>query len=97
MPQVTLRPRAREGVARCRRFLAARNRFAAKDAAAVIDEKIMLLKTMPDIGTPHPIIPGLRELKIAFGDSGYVALYVHSRADDAVYVVNFKHQKEGGY
>ena len=39
----------------------------------------------------------LRELVIAFGDSGYVALYRHEPADDAVYVLAFRHQKEAGY
>lgn len=32
---------------------------------------------MPDVGRPFPEMPALRELVIAFGDSGYVALYRH--------------------
>ncbi|WP_369774281.1 hypothetical protein [Thioalkalivibrio sp. ALE19] len=39
----------------------------------------------------------MRELVIAFGDSGFVALYRHEPADDAVYVLAFRHQKEAGY
>jgi len=42
-------------------------------------------------------MPELRELVIAFGDSGYVALYRHEAADDVVYVLAFRHQKEAGY
>ncbi len=42
-------------------------------------------------------MPELRQLVIAFGDSGYVALYRHEPADDAVYVLAFWHQEEGGY
>ena len=42
-------------------------------------------------------MPELRELVIAFGDSGYVALYHHELADDAVYILAFRHQKEAGY
>lgn len=44
-----------------------------------------------------PDLPELRELVIAFGDSGYVALYRNESADDAVYVLAFRHQKEAGY
>lgn len=42
-------------------------------------------------------MPELRELVIAFGDSGYVALYRHEPAVDAVYILAFRHQKEAGY
>ena len=44
-----------------------------------------------------PEMPELRELVIAFGDSGYVALYRHEPTADAVYVLAFRHQKEAGY
>jgi hypothetical protein len=42
-------------------------------------------------------LPELRELLIAFGNSGYVALYRHELADNAVYILAFRHQKEAGY
>jgi hypothetical protein len=38
----------------------------------------------------------LRELVIAFGDSGYVALYQYNAERDAVYVLAFRHQREAG-
>lgn len=57
----------------------------------------VLLETAPDIGRPFPEMPQLRELVIAFGDSGYVALYRYEPADNAVYVLAFRHQKEAGY
>jgi plasmid stabilization system protein ParE len=97
MPHVTLRSRAEQGVARCGRYLAARNPLALKDAVETIKQRLRILETMPDIGTPSPTIPGVRELKIAFGDSGYVALYRHDPAADTVYVLDFRHQREGGY
>lgn len=34
---------------------------------------------------------------IAFGDSGYIALYRYQPIDDAVYILAFRHQKEEGY
>ncbi len=49
------------------------------------------------MGRPFLEMPDLRELVIAFGDSGYVALYRHESVDDAVYVLAFRHQKEVGY
>ncbi|MDR2030868.1 MAG: type II toxin-antitoxin system RelE/ParE family toxin [Azoarcus sp.] len=50
-----------------------------------------------EIGRPFPEMPELRELVIAFGDSGYGALYRHEPAADVVYVLAFRHQKEAGY
>lgn len=66
-------------------------------AGQVIARQFLLLETAPDIGRPCPEVPELRELLIAFGDSGYVALYRHAEADDTVYVLAFRHQKEAGY
>jgi plasmid stabilization system protein ParE len=65
--------------------------------AWAIERQFLLLETTPDIGRPFPEMPELRELVIAFGDSGYVALYRHKPADDAVYILAFRHQKEAGY
>jgi len=82
---------------RCRRFLAAKAPQAARRAAQAIDRHFLLLETLPDMGRPYPPAPELRELVISFGASGYVALYRHEPADDAVYVLAFRHQKEAGY
>ena len=97
MPQVIVTERAAQGLERCRRFLVARAPEAARRAAQAIARPLLLLETAPDIGRPFPKMPELRELVIAFGDSGYVALYRHEPADDAVYVLAFRHQKEAGY
>jgi len=88
---------AAEGLERCRRFLAVKAAGAARRAGQAIERQLLLLETFPDIGRPFPEMPELRELVIAFGDSGYVALYRHEPADDAVYVLAFRHQKEAGY
>ena len=97
MPQVIVTERAAQGLERCRRSLVARAPEAARRAGQAIARQLLLLETAPDIGRPFPEIPELRELVIAFGDSGYVALYRHEPADDAVYVLAFRHQKEAGY
>jgi plasmid stabilization system protein ParE len=82
---------------RCRRFLAAKNPQAAGRAGQIIEKHFAILETDPDIGRPFPDLPELRELIIAFGDSGYIALYRHDPARDSVYVLAFRHQKEAGY
>ncbi|KRP57866.1 hypothetical protein TU79_23180 [Pseudomonas trivialis] len=63
----------------------------------MIERQLARLEEDPEVGRPFPELPELRELIIEFGDSGYVALYRHERADDAVYVLAFRHQKEVGY
>ena len=97
MPQVIVTEGAAAGLERCRQFLDAKAPEAAKRAGQAIVRQFLLLEAAPDIGRPLTEIPELRELVIAFGDSGYVALYRHEPAADAVYVMAFRHQKEAGY
>ena len=96
MPQVIVTEGPAEGLERCRRFLAAKAPEVAKRAGQVIERQFLMLETAP-IGRPFPEVPELREMVIAFGDSGYVALYRHELAADAVYILAFRHQKEVGY
>ncbi len=97
MPRVVVTEGAAEGLERCRRFLAAKAPEAAKRAGQAIAQQFQILETAPDIGRPLPEMPELRELVVIFGDSGYVALYRHDPAQDSVYVLAFRHQKEAGY
>ncbi|WP_246135407.1 type II toxin-antitoxin system RelE/ParE family toxin [Pararhodospirillum oryzae] len=69
----------------------------ARRAGQAIEQHFLLLETTPDIGRPFPEMPELRELVIAFGDSGCVALYRYEPADDTVCILAFRHQKELGY
>ncbi|WP_418647704.1 type II toxin-antitoxin system RelE/ParE family toxin [Thauera butanivorans] len=98
MPQVIVTEAAAEGLERCRRFLSRKAPEAARRAAQAIERQLRLLETSPEIGRPFPEMPEeLRELVIEFGDSGYMALYRHEPADEAVYVLAFRHQKEADY
>ena len=97
MPRVIVTEGATKGLERCRRFLAAKAPDAVRRAAQAIERQFLLLESAPGIGRPLPEMPELRELVIAFGDAGYVALYRHELTDDAVYVLAFRHQKEAGY
>jgi plasmid stabilization system protein ParE len=97
MPRVIVTEGAARGLRRCRSFLINKAPEAADRAAQAIDRKLLLLETMPAIGRNLSNTSYLRELIIKFGDSGFVILYRHAPADDIVYVVSVRHQKEGGY
>jgi len=97
VPRVIVTEGAAQGLERCRLFLAEKSPQVASRAGQAIEHQFALLEKSPDIGRPFPELPELRELIIAFGDSGYVALYRYEPADDTVYVLAFRHQKEAGY
>ena len=97
MPRVIVTEAAAKGLERCRQFLAVKAPEAARRAGQAIEQQFLLLETAPNIGRPSPERPELRELVIAFGNSGYMALYRHEPADDTVYVLAFRHRKEAGY
>lgn len=97
MPRIVTTRTAITGLERCRRFLEGKAPEAARRAAQVIGDRFEDLGSTPEMGRPLLDEPGLRELIIPFGDSGYVALYQHEPADDAVYILAFRHQKEAGY
>ena len=97
MPRVIITQGAANGLERCRLFLAEKNPQAARRAGQAIERQFTLLETNPDIGRPLDDLPELRELIVAFGESGYVALYRHELESDTAYVLAFRHQKEAGY
>ena len=74
-----------------------KNPLAARRAGQLIENQFILLETTPNIGRPLEDLPDFRELVIAFGESGYVALYRHELEADTVHVLAFRHQKEAGY
>jgi len=97
VPRLIITEGAAQGLERCRRFLVEKGPQIAQRAAQAIERQFARLEAGPEVGRPFADLPELRELIIEFGDSGYVALYRHERADDAVYVLAFRHQKEVGY
>ncbi len=97
MPRIIITEGAAQGLERCRRFLLEKNPQAAIRAGQAIERQFALLETESEIGRPFNDLPELRELIIAFGDSGYVALYRHEVKFDSVYVLAFRHQKDAGY
>ena len=97
MPRVIVTQGAANGLERCRLFLVEKNPHAARRAGQAIERQFTLLETNPDIGRPLDDLPELRELIVAFGESGYVAHYRHEIESDTTYVLAFRHQKEAGY
>ncbi len=97
MSRVVITEQAALGLERCRQFLAEKNPGAARRAAQAIARRFAQLESDPELGRPSDDVPELRELLIAFGDSGYVALYRYEPEDDVVVVLAFRHQKEAGY
>ncbi len=97
VPRVIVTEAAVAGLERCRMFLSARNSDAARRAAETIAKHFLLLETSPEIGRPLDDEPALRELVIPFGAAGYAALYRYIPAENALFILAFRHLKEGGY
>lgn len=97
MPRLIITEGTALGLERCRRFLAEKGPQVANRAGQAIGRQFARLEENPRMGRPFPELPELRELIIEFGESGYVALYRFVPADEVVYVLAFRHQKEAGY
>jgi len=93
--RVTYAPRAVRDLERLQDFLAAHDPAAALAAAKAIADAISVLERHPLIGRPAEA--GMRELVIARGRTGYVALYDWLEAIDTVVVLALRHQREAGY
>lgn len=71
---------------------------APQSAGARIDAIIAaidILEISPLIG--RPVAQGLRELVIATGASGYLALYRYDPVTDTTFVLAVRSQRESGY
>ena len=76
-------------------FLAGYDRGAAAVAGSHIIEATAVLARHPFIG--RPVERGLRELVIARGRGGYVALYRYVPAEDRIDVLAIRHQREARF
>jgi toxin ParE1/3/4 len=80
------------------RFLDHMEHFDVPDAAERIGDlmqAIGILRHSPLIG--RPVRGGKRELLVGQGSRGYVVLYRHVRAQDAVFVLAVRSQREEGF
>lgn len=96
MSRLIWTPGAAAGLERVYTFLAEKDQEAACKALEAIASGTSLLEGFPEAGRPaEDLEPEHRELRIPFGASGYLLLY---RIEDSrVYILDLRHQKEGGY
>lgn len=96
MPRLIWSPPALRDVQRLYRFLAGKNPQAAASAVHAIRAGVRIIAQHPEIGRPAEDLEAeFREWPIAFGDSGYLALY---RWDgETAVILALRHQKEAGY
>lgn len=97
LSRLIVTPEAARGLERCRQFLAQKSPAASHRAAQAIIHQFELLTRQPKMGRPLEDEPAMRELIVAFGDSGYIALYRYEIQSDTVFILAFRHQKEAGY
>lgn len=62
-----------------------------------IQDGVDILERHPEIGRVAEGSPGMRELVISHGGSGYVVLYEYSPLEGLVRVAAIRHQREAGY
>lgn len=69
----------------------------ALDHIEKIRSAVMVLEVHPEIGRRIAAGSPLRELVIARGPAGYVALYEYSPATNRIRILAVRHQREAGY
>ena len=95
MSRIVLAPALRADFDRIFDFLFERApEYAAVRIEAIV-EALDILETSPLIG--RPVAFGQRELIISTGASGYLALYRYDPAQDTVFVLALRSQRERNY
>lgn len=95
MARLSYSARAFADLERLTDFLLETDPPATARTVDLIAEAVTILERHPLIG--RPVADGLRELVVSCGRTGYVALYSHEPAHDAVLILAVRHQREAGY
>lgn len=95
MTRIVVAPQVKDDFDRIFDFLFEHAPQYAIERIEAIVSAIDILATSPLIG--RPVAMGQRELVIATGASGYLALYRYDPARDTVFVLAVRSQREGGY
>ena len=95
MAQVNYTAQSLENLERLFEFISQRDPASGSKAVIAIHAGIEVLAKHPLIG--RSIGDDLRELVISYGSTGYVALYWFLPAQDEVFVLAFRHQRELDY
>ena len=95
MAQVVYSENALGNLQRAFEFLAEHDPGAGAAAAAVIREAVDTLARHPLIG--RSVEEDLRELVISYGRTGHIALYQFLPAQDQIWILAIRHQRELDY
>lgn len=95
MTRLVFSPRALLDMERLAVFLRDNEAAAAQGTVPTLLRGLAILKEHPLIG--RKVEAGLRELVIARGKAGYVALYDYDVANDSAIVQAIRHQREQGF
>ena len=95
MTRLVLAPRALLDMERLTVFLKDIDANSAQETVPTLMRGLAILKEHPLIG--RKVEAGLRELVIARGKSGYVALYDFDVANGTAIVQAIRHQREKGF
>ena len=96
MPRLIWSRQALLDVQRLYRFLASKNRDAAKRAVSAVRQGVRVLAYQSRIGRPVDDMPDeFREWMSDFGDSGYLVRY--RIGSDAITILAVRHQREVGF
>lgn len=95
MTRWLLAPEAADDLDRLADFLLETAPETAAETIDLILEALAILARHPRMGRPVP--PGLRELVISHGRSGYLALYSYDESADLALILAVRHQREQGY
>ena len=95
MAEVVVSRNADADIERLVEFLGDREPVAALAIYDLVLGALEVLRTYPTIG--RPVDEVLRELVIARGAAGYLALYEYNERTDQVVILALRHQREAGY
>ncbi|MCF1482909.1 MULTISPECIES: type II toxin-antitoxin system RelE/ParE family toxin [Rhizobium/Agrobacterium group] len=96
MPGLIWAPAALADISRLHRFVASKNKDAAKRAVSAIRHGVKLLEQHPEAGRPlEDMPPEFREWAIEFGSGSYIVLY-RFRGEDVI-ILAVRHSREAGY
>ena len=90
-------PEALEDMERILEFNLQRDPATALGHLDKIRSAVLVLEQHPKIGRSIGRGTRLRELVISHGNSGYIALYEYSLADELIRVAAVRHQRQAGY
>ncbi|MFZ2302890.1 MAG: type II toxin-antitoxin system RelE/ParE family toxin [Gallionella sp.] len=95
MTRLVFAPQAAQDLKRLTEFLLDTNPDAANETISILIDGLSILKQHPLVG--RTVEQNYRELVIARGRNGYVALYAYDVARNVALILAIRHQRECGF